>query len=137
MHQQPVLRRRRRILRRAQAVQCVHDQRRVPRHPLALAPEVEVVVGAAAEAKQRRVRRDEVPFIVSSIAPAHPFAPPRSSRATSMRRRRYSAMAPAIPYTSAPRASVASSPIGSPTRCGLGAFFAARRRAAPQRCPEK
>jgi hypothetical protein len=52
-----------------------------------------------------------------------------------MRRRRSSALAPAIPYTSAPRASVASSPIGSATRSGLGAFFAARRRAAPHALP--
>jgi hypothetical protein len=60
-----------------------------------------------------------------------------------MRRRRSSTLAPAIPYTSAPRASVASSPIGSATRSGLGAFFAVRRArfgaAAPphMRCPEK
>jgi hypothetical protein len=52
-------------------------------------------------------------------------------------------VAPAIPYTSAPRASVASSPIGSFTRSAFGAFLATRRArfgaAAPlhMRCPEK
>jgi hypothetical protein len=92
--------------------------------------EVEVVVGAASEAQQRRVRRDEVVERLLNLPR------PTLGRATQLPRRRDQAAAaalrsspPTILYTSAPCASVAlsPSPTGSATRIFLIVFFGALR----------